>query len=153
MVLQGQLYRVKGNEPILLDDPQRIWVVQCGSMALFAVTVKDGAIAGTRRYLTSINQGMALFGTAATEHQDSRILAVPIGETELLHLNQECFSELVANADARAIAWVEDWLGQLGTVLSHIATPAIQVRASGQARFSLLNGQTFQPESYQFSKI
>ncbi len=148
MVLQGQLYQAKGNEPILLDDPQRIWVVQCGSMALFAVTVKDGATAGTRRYLTSINQGMALFGTAArSEHQDSRILAVPIGETELLHLNQECFSELVANADARAIAWVEGWLGQLGTVLSHIATPAIQVRASGQARFSLLNGQTFQPES------
>jgi ATP-binding cassette subfamily C protein len=34
--------------------------------------------------------------------------------------------------DARAIAWVEGWLGQLGTVLSHIATPAIQVRAEGQ---------------------
>jgi hypothetical protein len=45
--------------------------------------------------------------------------------------------------DARAIAWVEGWLGQLGTVLSHIATPAIQVRAEGQARFSLSNGQTF----------
>jgi ATP-binding cassette subfamily C protein len=114
MVLQGQLYRVKGNEPILLDDPQRIWVVQCGSMALFAVTVKDGAIEGTRRYLCSINQGEALFGTAATsEHQNRRILAVPIGETELLHLNQECFSKLVASADTRAIAWVEGWLGQL----------------------------------------
>jgi ATP-binding cassette subfamily C protein len=148
MVLQGQLYRVKGNEPILLDDPQRIWVVQCGSMALFAVTVKDGAIEGTRRYLCSINQGEALFGTAATsEHQNRRILAVPIGETELLHLNQECFSKLVASADTRAIAWVEGWLGQLGTALSHVATPAIQVRAAGQTRFSLSNGQTLQPES------
>jgi ATP-binding cassette subfamily C protein len=57
MVLQGQLYSVKGNEPILLNDPQRILVVQCGSMALFAATVKDGAIEGTRRYLCSINQG------------------------------------------------------------------------------------------------
>jgi len=148
MVLQGQLYSVKGNEPILLDDPQRIWVVQCGSMALFAVTVKDGVIEGTRRYLCSINQGEALFGTAATsEHQNRQILAVPIGETELLHLNQECFSKLVANADARAIAWVEGWLRQLGTALSHVAMPAIQVRAAGQTRFSLSNGQTLQPES------
>ncbi len=157
------MYRVKGNEPILLDDPQRIWVVQCGSMALFAVTVKDGVIEGTRRYLCSINQGEAFFGCTGGQggrgrpphgsaptssgNQHRRILAVPIGETELLHLNQECFSELVANADARAIAWVEGWLRQLGTALSHVATPAIQVRAAGQARFSLINGQTLQPES------
>jgi len=40
--LQGQLYRVKGNEPILLDDPQTVWVVQSGSVAVFAITVNDG---------------------------------------------------------------------------------------------------------------
>jgi ATP-binding cassette subfamily C protein len=146
--MQGQLYIVKGNEPILLDDPFKLWVIQSGSMALFAVTVKNGVIEGTRRYLFSIKQGEALFGTAAASGNQHRlILAVPMGETELLQVDQECFSELVANADARAIAWVEGWLEQLGTALSHFATPAIQVRASGQARFSLNNGQTFQPET------
>jgi len=30
--LQGQYY--KGNEPILLDDPQTVWVVKSGSLAL-----------------------------------------------------------------------------------------------------------------------
>jgi NHLM bacteriocin system ABC transporter ATP-binding protein len=146
--MQGQLYIVKGNEPILLDDPFKVWVIQSGSMALFAVTVKNGVIEGTRRYLFSIKQGEALFGTAAASSNQHRlILAVPMGETELLQVNQECFSELVANADARAIAALEGWLEQLGTVLSHFATPAIQVRASGQARFSLNNGQTFQPET------
>ncbi|WP_414581510.1 NHLP bacteriocin export ABC transporter permease/ATPase subunit [Scytonema sp. PCC 10023] len=146
--MQGQLYIVKGNEPILLDDPFKVWVIQSGSMALFAVTVKNGVIEGTRRYLFSIKQGEALFGTAAASGNQQRlILAVPMGETELLQVNQEYFSELVANADARAIAALEGWLEQLGTALSHFATPAIQVRASGQARFSLNNGQTFQPET------
>ncbi|MHC5720994.1 MAG: hypothetical protein ACYTX0_55480, partial [Nostoc sp.] len=53
--LQGQLYSLKGNEPILLDDPQTIWVVQSGSVALFAVTIKNGITEGTRRYLFTSN--------------------------------------------------------------------------------------------------
>lgn len=145
--LQGQLYRVKGNEPILLDDPQTVWVVQSGSVAVFAITVKDGIVEGARRYLFSSGPGEALFGTApSSRNQHSRCLAVPVGETELLKLHQECFRELVADADARVVTLVEEWLQQLGAALSHVVTPAIQVRAEGQARFSLNNGQTLQPE-------
>ncbi|WGV26487.1 NHLP bacteriocin export ABC transporter permease/ATPase subunit [Halotia branconii] len=146
-MLKGQLYQVKGNEPILLDDPYKVWVIQSGSIALFAVTVKDGVIEGTRRYLCSCSLGETLFGTAASyDKQYNQILAVPVGETELLQLHQECFSELVANADIIATTWVENWLKQLGTT-SQFATPAIQVRACEQARFSLIAGQTFQPEA------
>jgi NHLM bacteriocin system ABC transporter ATP-binding protein len=147
MLLQGKLYQVKGNEPILLDDPSKVWAIQSGSMALFAVTVQNGVIKGTRRYLSSINQGEALFGTAASSGNQHRlILAVPMGEAQLLQLNQECFRDLVANADVRAIAWIENWLRLLSTAL-HVMPPAIQVRACLQARFSLINGQTFQPEA------
>ena len=142
MLLQGQLYIINGNEPILLDDPTRVWVVQSGCMALFAVTVKDGCVQGTRRYLCSIGQGEALFGTS---HHHRQILAVPIGEAELLQLHSECFQELVVNADVRAIAWIKTWLLQLGSV-THITTPTIHIKAEGQARFSLINGQIFQPE-------
>ncbi|MBW4562724.1 MAG: NHLP bacteriocin export ABC transporter permease/ATPase subunit [Mojavia pulchra JT2-VF2] len=147
MVIQGQLYQITGNEPILLDDPYKVWVIQSGSIALFAVTVKNGVIEGTRRYLCSCSTGEALFGTAASSgNQHRQILAVPVGETELLQVHQECFSELVTNADARAIAWVENWLEQLGSV-PQFATPIIQVKAAEQARFSLIAGQTFQPEA------
>jgi ATP-binding cassette subfamily C protein len=146
--MQGQLYQIQGNEPILLNDPYRVWVIQSGSVALFAVTIKDGVIEGTRRYLCSISQGEALFGTAASSgNQQGQILAVPICEIELLQVHQEYFRELIANADARAIALVESWLRQLGTVLSPIPTPAIQVRTEGRRRFSLSNSQTFQPEA------
>ena len=145
-MLQGQLYIIKGNEPILLDDQKTVWVIKSGLMALFAITVKNGVIEGTRRYLSTIGQGKALFGTAISDNQHRHILAVPMGETELLKLDRECFDELVANADARAIAWVEDWFGQLGSVLSHDATPPIQVRAEPSTRFSLTNAQTFQPQ-------
>jgi ATP-binding cassette subfamily C protein len=144
--LQGQLCSLKGNEPILLDDPHTVWVVQSGSVALFAVTVKNGVIEGTRRYLFSSDPQEALFGTAPDcSNQHRRLLAVPIGETELLKVDQECFRKLVADADARVVTLVEGWLQQIDAG-SHVATPATQVRAVGQARFSLLDGQTLQPD-------
>jgi NHLM bacteriocin system ABC transporter ATP-binding protein len=141
-MLIGQIYIINGNEPILLNDPAQVWVIQSGSMALFAVSVKNGVIEGTRHYLCSISQGEALFGTA---NQLRQILAVPIGETELLQVHQECYRELVASGDAKA--WIENWLLQIGGVLSHVITPTIHVKAEGQSRFSLNNGQTFQPEA------
>ncbi|MBH8553851.1 NHLP bacteriocin export ABC transporter permease/ATPase subunit [Nostocaceae cyanobacterium CENA357] len=145
--LQGQLYSLKGNEPILLDDPQTIWVVQSGSVALFAVTIKNGTTEGTRRYLFTSNPEEALFGTASDcIHQHRQLLVVPMGETELLKVDREYFEELVADGDTRIVALVEGWIEQINTTLSHIATPAIQVRAAREARFSLIDGQTLQPE-------
>ncbi len=146
--MQGQVYTVSGNEPILLNDPNRVWVLQSGSIALFAVTAKGHIVEGNRRYLFSISQGEAFFGTAARSCDRQRqLLAVPIGETQLLQLHQEYFRELVTNAEPEAIAWIETWLLQLGSVFSHVTMPAIGVKVEGQARFSLIDGQTFQPEA------
>ena len=58
--LQGKFYTINGNQPILLDDPRDVWVVQSGSVALFAVTVNKGVVEGTRRYLFSTGLGEAL---------------------------------------------------------------------------------------------
>jgi ATP-binding cassette subfamily C protein len=145
--LQGQLCSIKGNEPILLDEPQTVLVVQSGTVALFAVTVENGVVEGTRRYLFSCAPGEALFGTQPSGNQQRRLLAVPIGETELLKVDRECFRQLVADGDARVVALVEGWLQQIDAGLSGVATPVIQVKASGQARFSLVDGETLQPES------
>ncbi|ARV60153.1 NHLP bacteriocin export ABC transporter permease/ATPase subunit [Nostocales cyanobacterium HT-58-2] len=54
---------MKINETLLLDNPETLWVVQSGKLALFATTVKDGSVAGHRRYLFSVNTNEALFGT------------------------------------------------------------------------------------------
>jgi NHLM bacteriocin system ABC transporter ATP-binding protein len=145
--LQGKFYIINGNKPILLNDPRDVWVVQSGSVALFAVTLNKGVVEGTRRYLFSTGSGEALFGTASSSSNLYRqILAVPIGETELLKVDQECFGKLVANADARVVGLIEGWIEKVGSVLFDIATPTIQVKAEKQARFSLIDGQTLQLE-------
>ncbi|RUT08787.1 NHLP family bacteriocin export ABC transporter permease/ATPase subunit [Dulcicalothrix desertica PCC 7102] len=88
MELQEQLYQLKGNEPILLNDPQALWQIQSGSISLFVVTVDNGIIQGNRRYLFSCNPGEALFGSLKySDNQHRQILAVPIGTAELLKVN------------------------------------------------------------------
>ncbi|MGB7443290.1 MAG: NHLP bacteriocin export ABC transporter permease/ATPase subunit [Coleofasciculaceae cyanobacterium] len=147
MTVYGQIYKLKGNEPILLDDPQKVWVVQSGSIALFAVTVKDGVVEGTRRYLFSVEAEQALFGTATKSDQQHRqILAVPIGEAKLLQVDRQYLAELFTKGEAKAIAWLEGWLSQLGNALSQVSLSPIQVQAGGGETLSLSNGQTFQPE-------
>ncbi len=148
MKIPGHLYIFNGNEPILLNDPDKVWIVESGSIALFAVTVKNCVVEGTRRYIFTIKEGEALFGTAANFFNRYRhILAVPMGEIKLLQLERECFKKLVANADLRAIAWIEGWLKQLGTALSHVPQPGSQVKISQETRFSLNKGETFQAQA------
>ncbi len=63
--LQGQVLTFRGNQPIMLDNPQTVWVIQSGSVALFAIKMGQDGIEGTRRYLFSAGPGDALFGTSA----------------------------------------------------------------------------------------
>lgn len=82
---EQELRHIKGNEPLLLDDPQQVWVVQSGTLALFATQVEAGQAKGNRRYLFSVSAGQAMFG--ASLWKEWGILAVAIEKTELLPLS------------------------------------------------------------------
>jgi len=114
---------VKGNEPLLLDDSKTVWVIQSGSMALFAVGVKDGALEGTRHYIFSARVGEALFGVAPNLNGNPyKILAVSVEETVLLKLTEEGFGELLTDANSQAIALVKNWSDRLCSVFSGVVT-------------------------------
>lgn len=142
--LQGELYRFKGNEPILLDDPQTVWVVQSGSLALFAIAVKNGIPEGKRRYLFSTVAGEAMFSTAPDRQGELRqILAVSVEETELLRISRADFEMSLDNGD-EAVALVERWIHRLGAGLADVPSPSFSV-LEGIQYFSLSQDQIFQP--------
>lgn len=145
--LPPQLYKIKSNEPVLLDDPQSVWVLQSGSMAVFSITVQDGKPVGTRGYLFSSFPGEALFGTALSSEGEKHrgLLAVAVEETELLQVSLEYLVQLIAHADAEAIALVEGWVHQLGSGLNLVPVSVSSVQAAGNRYLSLTEGQTLQP--------
>ena len=146
--LPGQIYKIEGNEPILLNEPQTVWLIKKGEITTFAVTVKENSITGNRRYLFNCESGEALFGTSPSlGKNDSRILAVSTGETELLKIDREYFDRLVTNADRQIDIWVNNWLNKFKSIFLNVSIPPIQVKAGQAGRYSLNNCQTFQPEA------
>jgi NHLM bacteriocin system ABC transporter ATP-binding protein len=140
---QAQKYLFKGNETILLNDPQTFWLVKSGALALFAITVKDDIPEGRRRYLFTVSSNQAVFSTTAnTERQ---LIAVSMEETELVKVSAEDFSRLIANGDSSMVNLLEDWIHQLGSALSDITTPTIPVKLEGINYFSLDSEEIFQP--------
>ncbi len=145
--LPGQIYPVKANKPILLNDPQTIWLVHSGSIAIFAVTVNQGDMVGSRRYLANCEVQEAMFGSSISNARlDYQLLAVPIGKTELRKIDQEDFQQFFANNKSLILQWIEVWLRKLDKVITEVTSPAIQVKASEVGRFSLTDSQTFQTE-------
>lgn len=127
---------VDQGEVLLLDDPQQVWTIQSGSVAVFVSPVKDGTLQENRRYLFTAEVGEALFGFAADIDDLSKfkspntlcILAVPVTDSTLLHSHR---SELDNNPDPdptlpSASNLLTAWFRQLSSVfdLSGILLPA-----------------------------
>lgn len=154
--LRGKYHSISDNKSVSLNDPNAIWIVESGCVAVFAITVHDRT-ESTRRYLFSVNQGEALFGCGhvpigfltGSAQASRQLVAVPIGEATLLKVDRDCIEEFAASADIRLINWIESWLQQMDLVLAYLPKPATQPKVEAQMHFSLIEGQTFQSEPDQ----
>ncbi len=136
------LYRLKENERLVLDGPEKVWVVNSGYVSLFATKVSgempfsdtlcvkplahrhtEVAANEHRRYLFSVGTFEALFG-AATNNPESLIVAVAIEATELSQISIADFVSLVATGEAEAIALVEVWINHLSETFSTLSYSA-----------------------------
>src|SRR5690242_15424316 len=60
----GRVIDTAGNEPVLLDDDQFIWIVYEGKVDVFLTAIQDGKPVGARRHLFRAEKGDGLFGMA-----------------------------------------------------------------------------------------
>ncbi|NEU78745.1 NHLP bacteriocin export ABC transporter permease/ATPase subunit [Nostoc sp. UIC 10630] len=145
--LPGEYYHFKGNEPIILNDPKTIWIVKSGSLAVFAIPVKEGIAEGSRRYLFTTRTKQAMFGIISDSQPiPYQLLAVSIEETELMKVSRKDFREFIADRNGEAVTLIEGWIEQLGLALSSITPPGLPFQEEGVRYFSLSNGQIFQPQ-------
>ena len=138
-------YFFKGNEPLLLDNPQTIWLVQSGSLALFAIGVQHGIPTGRRRYLFSVKAGELMFGaTLNLEDEQYQILAIALEETELLQ-SQTQFSQWFTEEPEDTLKRIESWIHQLGSTLAGISSPTLPTPLETAGCGILSSGEVFQP--------
>jgi NHLM bacteriocin system ABC transporter ATP-binding protein len=136
--LVGQSHTLNGNESIILNDPQIVWIVKSGALTIFSTQTQAGVPEGARRYLFRVNAGQAMFsvlsafstasnpvGQIGQIGQPCQLLAVSLEETELLKISIDRFSTQLAQPDREAIGLVEGWIHQLDSVLASIIPPEI----------------------------
>ncbi|MBW4506284.1 MAG: NHLP bacteriocin export ABC transporter permease/ATPase subunit [Scytonematopsis contorta HA4267-MV1] len=144
----GEPYFFKSNDPLLLDDLNKIWLVQSGSLALFAINVQNHIPKGRRRYLFSVKAGEVMFsGTFPLQEGQHQILAVPLEETELLLVNPIEFRQLVAkdNPNNRKLnELVEPWIHHLGSAVSEIVSPIFPTPSKNPGCTILGSNEVFQ---------
>lgn len=61
---EGITVEIGGNKPVLLNDPEKVWIVLSGKVDVFSVAMPDGKPEGARTHLFSAGTGAALFGVA-----------------------------------------------------------------------------------------
>jgi NHLM bacteriocin system ABC transporter ATP-binding protein len=101
---------------IFLNNPEQILVVYSGTVALFAVPVKSDGSLGKRRYLATFEKGEALFGISPDYQEKLVLIAVQIGETDLLTIDRSEWEDLLAVNHDKAVNFLQTWLTKLGTI-------------------------------------
>jgi NHLM bacteriocin system ABC transporter ATP-binding protein len=129
--------QIRGNQLLVLNDPKQIWQVQSGSLALFAVPIKNGVVEGERRYLFTVSPGQALFGMALSDRPEAMsMIAVALEPSELSPL---CLS----HPNLRSL--IEDWIDQLAQIKG-LPQPKTSAILPQTQYISLLKGQVNQSQ-------
>ncbi|MEQ9625573.1 NHLP bacteriocin export ABC transporter permease/ATPase subunit [Coleofasciculus chthonoplastes] len=152
-----QLHRLKRNQTLLLDDPQTVWIIESGAIALFAVTLKQNHSLTSRRYLFTAKPTEAVFGvrvdldrTGGASDQQRCLLAVAVEETVLRHVSQTHLEQQFADCPSEIGRLVEGWIHQLGRWLSHGSPPVISLETEGIQHLTLSKGQKLKPKRDAF---
>jgi NHLM bacteriocin system ABC transporter ATP-binding protein len=151
--LQGTVCQLSGNQPIDLTDPETIWIVESGSLALFAIPDRQGIAEGTRRHLCTVQAGQALFSTPASAEglalgfaeQPQQMVAISMGPVELFRVSRQSFLQFLASGQPQAVDLIEGWVTELGGILADLVPPQIPTSEDGVQYFSLSSGDVFQP--------
>lgn len=106
---QAEAITVGSNQPFLLDDPERVWVILAGKVDVFAVRVAEGQAHGARRHLFRAEAGQLLLGMALAQYRRAfGLLAVGVAGTRLLP---------IARAELEALARQPEYAAQIAAEL------------------------------------
>lgn len=122
---EGRLVEVSANRPLLLNDPDKVWLVYSGVVDVFATPLEDGEVAGMRTHLFRCSAGQVLFGIPAGAEAGSIGLLASGIQARLLGMRRQRFLELGAELEYRELITImlEDWVMALSSAMSTTLAP------------------------------
>ena len=118
--IRGTRLETDATKPFLMDDPERVYMVEQGHLDIFAVELRADAPVGRRRFVVRVPAGTMAFGNArvADPERPERVfglLAVPALDTVLIE--GELAGVTADGFDLAATIWIDDWIASLSEFL------------------------------------
>src|SRR5690606_1340136 len=104
---------VAGNKPLLLDDPDAIWLVTSGRVDVFATTLENGELSGPRTYILSVEPGQVMFGMRSAAEERWAFVGVGTSEARVSQLTRADLERhlddprIVSQAAKRIDRWID----------------------------------------------
>ena len=108
------LVEARRDRPIVLNDPEIVWVVFSGSVDIFAVEMRAGQAHGARRHLWRAQAGDGLFGMDLAD-RDTGLLVVGSQNAQLIRVRLNNLRQILKkNQGEEAISeMIEGWIKAL----------------------------------------
>lgn len=143
MKYSGSIIEVGGNRPLLLTDPDSLWIVEKGTVDVFSVRIQEGRPHGARKYLFSTGENALLFGLQNDLPSDSTgLIAVGALGTTLREYRRTDLQQHARDPEQiHAVAiMIDDWTTRLLAALSSGLPPKEIDRVTAPGEIALDSG-------------
>ena len=144
LIEQGEKITVEGNRPLLLNDSEKIWIVEKGRIEVFSVKLKSGKPSGHRNHLLTANPGDTLWGISPERHKkDIVLLATGLYGSTLveLSLSQIEQSNKLGGNEAELVPLIDSWVRNAVNGIANKILPKRYVQLEESKSFPLKKGE------------
>ncbi len=139
--LGARVHRVRGHHPLVLEDPQSMWLVTAGSAAVLTSRVDRGLPVGPRRMLFRASPGTALFAVSeGRADSGSRLIVLAIEALTLYEIPFERLDEALELVGLPLVETVEGWVEKLSEFAAAGLIPPVAEMLSEEGKFAVPPG-------------
>lgn len=112
---EGTLRDVAGNQPLALNDPESVWLINTGYIDVFADMAIGDEAAGSRVHLARVEPGGLLVGSQTDAEHAFGLVASGIAGSEVYELPKARFRELTDDKSVRpeVFGLLSQWISAL----------------------------------------
>lgn len=135
---------IRGNQKLLLNEPETVWLIKTGTVAVFAIETVAGQPKGRRHHLFDVEADQLLLGASTPAQAHHQWVAVAIGEATVQPIPVAQLEHLFTEHPSRVQAWLQQWL-------DHVASTVADPVPSNQPYVTLPPASPEALQEYQLS--
>jgi NHLM bacteriocin system ABC transporter ATP-binding protein len=143
---EGQRLETGNNKPVLINDPDKVWLVVSGKIDIFSADLKDKDSTGARSYFFTIDESEIIMGiNNELSESNSIFLAVGHAGSVLYSLSIKRFAELCREEITKkeACALLDKWIKGLSFGISRDINPETDIIISDESKLNIHSNKKF----------